>query len=104
MPMTYAPSPSGLQGLLNIYAKFGLEYDVEFKPIKLLCMVFKPHGFHLKYPYIHMNLNKLAYVKQAYGIFAVHIVIVWNDLKDDILGVKLHLFHAYCCTIYCSKL
>ena len=32
-----APSPSGLQGLLNICAKFGLETDVEYNPIKSLC-------------------------------------------------------------------
>ena len=48
-------------------------------------MVFKPCGFHLKYPdNVYMNLNKLAYVKQAYGMFAIQIVIVCNDLKDEI--------------------
>ena len=45
-----APSPSGLQRLLNICAKFGLENDAEYNPIKWLCMVFKPRGFNLKYP------------------------------------------------------
>ena len=49
-----APSPSGLQGLLNIYAKFGLENDVEYNPIKSLCMVFKPRGFNMKCPDIYM--------------------------------------------------
>ena len=46
MLMTYviAPSPNGLQGLLNICAKFGLVNDVENNPIKSLCMIFKPRG------------------------------------------------------------
>ena len=119
-----APSPSGLQGLLNICAKFGLETDVEYNPIKSLCMVFKPRGFKLKCPDIYMNVNKLAYVKEAKYLG----VIICNDLKDDgdilrhlrncyarsnsiirkfhhcSVGVKLHLFHAYCCTTYCCQL
>jgi len=37
-----APSPSGLQGLLNICAKFGFKNDIVHNPIKLLCIVFKP--------------------------------------------------------------
>ena len=49
-----APSPSGLQGLLNICAKFGLENYVEYNPIKSLCMVFKPRGFNLKCPDIYI--------------------------------------------------
>ena len=60
-----APSPSGLQGLLNICATFGLVNDVEYNPIKSLCMVFKPRGFNLKCPDIYMNVNKLAFVKEA---------------------------------------
>ena len=119
-----APNPSGLQGLLNICAKFGLENDVEYNPIKSLCMVFKPRGFNLKCPDIYMNVNKLAYVKEAKYLG----VIICNDLKDDgdilrhlrncyarsnsiirkchhcSVGVKLYLFHAYCCTTYCCQL
>ena len=74
-----APSPSGLQGLLNICAKFGLENYVEYNPIKSLCMVFKPRSFNLKCPDIYMNVNKLAYVKEAKYLG----VIICNDLKDD---------------------
>ena len=48
------PSPSGLQGLLNICAKFGLENDVEYNSVESLCMVFKPSGFHLKCTNIHI--------------------------------------------------
>ena len=119
-----APSPSGLQGLLNICAKFGLVNDVEYNPIKSLCIVFKPRGFNLKCPDIYVNVTKLAYVKEAKYLG----VIICNDLKDDgdilrhrrnfyarsnsiirnfqhcSVGVKLRLFHAYCCTTYCCQL
>ena len=74
-----ALSPIGLQGLLNICAKFGLVNDVEYNPIKSLCMVFKPRGFNLKCPDIYMNVNKLAYVKEAKYLG----VRICNDLKDD---------------------
>ena len=70
-----------------------------------------------------MNLYKLAYVKEAKYLRCDNI-----HLKDDgdilrhlrnfyarsnniirifhhsFVGVKLHLFHAYCCTIYCCQL
>ena len=49
-----APSPSGLHGLLKICAKFGLVNDVEYNPIKSLCMVLKPRGFNLKCPDIYI--------------------------------------------------
>ena len=73
---------------------------------------------------LKMKLNKLACVKQAKYLG----VIVCNDLRDDedilrhlhnvytkcnniirkchhcSVGVKLHLFHAYRRTIYCSQL
>ena len=73
-----AHSPNGLQGLLNICATFGIENDVEYNPIKSLCMIFKP-GLHLKCPDIYMSLKKFAYVNQANYLG----VIVCNDLKDN---------------------
>ena len=109
-----ARSPSGLQGLLSICAKFGLENYVEYNPVKSLCMVFKSRGFNLKCPDIYMNVKKLAYVKEAKYLG----VIICNDLKDDrdilthlrnfyarsysiirkchhcSVGVRLHMFHA----------
>ena len=74
-----APSPSGLHGLLSICANFGLVNDVEYNPIKSLCMVFKPRGFNLKCPDMYINVNKLACVKEAKYLG----VIICNDLKDD---------------------
>ena len=93
-----APSPSGLQGLLNICAKFGLENDVEYNPIKSLCMVFKPRGFNLKCPDIYMNVNNLAYVKEAKYLG----VIICNDLKDD-GDILRHLRNFYASLIALSE-
>ena len=64
-----APSPSGLQGLLNICAKLDLENDVEYNPIKSLCMVFKPRGFNLKCPDIYIYECKQACICQRSKIF-----------------------------------
>ena len=60
-----APSPSGLQALLNMCAKFSFENDIKYNPIKSICMVIKPRGFHLKCPDIYMNNNKLVFVKKT---------------------------------------
>ena len=87
-------------------------------------MVVKPHGYQLKCPNIYFNNNKVEYVEKV-----IHLsVFICNDLKDDedmlrhlhsfyaksnsiirkfhncSVVVKLHLFHAYWCTIYCSQL
>ena len=50
-----APSPSGLQALLNICAKFRFENSIKYNPINSICMVIKPRGFHLECPDIYMN-------------------------------------------------
>ena len=66
-----------------------------------------------------MNVNKLAYVKEAIYLG----VIICNDLKDDgdilrhlrnfyarsnsikqKMSPLFRLFHAYCCTTYCCQL
>ena len=67
-----------------------LKNDVEYNPTKSLCMVFKPRGFNLKCPYMYMNLNKLAYVKEAKYLG----VIICNDLKDD-GDILRHLRNCY---------
>ena len=120
----FAPNTSGLQALLNICTKFGFENDIKYNPIKSICMVIKPHGFHLKCPDIYMNNDKFVFVEKTKYLGEV----ICNDLKDNedmlrhlhsfyarsnsvirkfhscSIGVKLHLFHAYCCTMYCSQL
>ena len=106
-----APNLSDLQALLNICTKFRFENDIQYNPIKSICMVIKPHGFHTKCPDIYMNNNKLVFVEKTKYLG----LMICNDLKDDehmlrhlrsfnscSIGVKLHLFH--CSTIYCSQL
>ena len=51
-----AASLNGLQGLLNI-CTFDFENYVEYNPMKSVCMIVKPRGFHLKCLHIYMNLN-----------------------------------------------
>ena len=118
-----APSPSGFLALLNICAKIGFE-NIKYNVIKSICMVIKPRGFHLKCPDIYIKNNTLVFNEKTTYLG----VLICNDLKDykDILshlhsfycrsnsiirkfrncsiGIKLHLFNVYCCTIYCSQL
>ena len=85
-----APSPSGLQALLNICAKFGFENYIKYNPIKSIYMVIKPRGFHLKCPDIYMNNNKLVFVEKTKYLG----VMICNDLKDD-EDMFRHLYNFY---------
>ena len=119
-----APSPRGLQSLLDICTKYGFENDILYNPAKSSCLVVKPSTFQLKCPDVYINHNKLDYVVKVKYLG----VIICDDMKDDedmlrhlrsfyarsnsilrkfhncSVDVKLYLFHAYCCTIYCSQL
>ena len=91
---------------------------------KSSCLVVKPSRFQLKCPDVYINHNKLDYVVKVKYLG----VIICDNMKDDeymirhlrsfyarsnsilrkchncSVDVKLYLFHAYCCTIYCSQL
>ena len=119
-----APSPRGLQSLLDICSKYGLENEILYNPAKSSCLVVKPTRFQLKCPDVYINHNKLDYVVKVKYLG----VVICDDMKDDedmlrhlrsfyarsnsilrkfhncSVDVKLYLFHAYCCTIYCSLL
>ena len=119
-----APSPRGLQSLLDICSKYGIENDILYNPAKSSCLVVKPTRFQLKCPDVYINHNKLDYVVKVKYLG----VVIYDDMKDDedmlrhlrsfyarsnsilrkfhncSVDVKLYLFHAYCCTIYCSQL
>ena len=45
--------------------KYLFQNGVEYNTTKSLCMVFKPRGFYFEGPDVYMNLNNLAYVKEA---------------------------------------
>ena len=57
--------PCGLQALLNICSKYGFENYILYNPIKSICMVVKPYGYHLKCPNVYLNINKLEYIEKA---------------------------------------
>ena len=107
-----------------ICTKYGFENDILYNPAKSSCLVVKPSRFQLKCPDVYINHNKLDYVVKVKYLG----VIICDDMKDDedmlrhlrsfyarsnsilrkfhncSVDVKLYLFHAYCCTIYCSQL
>ena len=64
---------------MNICAKFGFENDIKYNPIKSICMVIKPRGFHLKCPDIYTNNNKLVFVEKTKYLG----VVICNDWEDD---------------------
>ena len=107
-----------------ICSKYGLENDILYNPAKSSCLVVKPTRFQLKCPDVYIDHNKLDYVVKVKYLG----VVICDDMKDDedmlrhlrsfyarsnsilrkfhncSVDVKLYLFHAYCCTIYCSQL
>ena len=86
------PVLAGFRARWTFCAKFGLENDVEYNPIKSLCMDFKPCGFYLKCTNIHMNLNKLAYLNQANYLDVIVIILLKDD--EDIFLRLLCNFYA----------
>ena len=74
-----APSPRGLQSLLDICSKYGFENDILYNPAKSSCLVVKPSRFQLKCPDVYINNNTLDYVGKVKYVG----VIICDDMKDD---------------------
>ena len=74
-----APSPRGLQSLLDICSKYGFEIDMLCNPAKSSCLVVEPSRFQLKCPDVYINNNKLDYVGNVKYVG----VIMCDDMKDD---------------------
>ncbi len=116
-----APSPSGLQRLVDVCALYGIDNDIIYNTKKTFCMIFKPHRYQLSCPDIYMNGNTLKYVEHTKYLG----VVMTSNCKDDddmmrhlrcrsntilrkfyrcSVDVKLALFQAYCVPTYCSHL
>ena len=78
-----APSPMGLQGLLDICSDFGNQNDVLFNPLKSMCLVFKPQRYSLTPPCMCIGQNKLDYVEKV-KYLGVYLTNTLSD-KDDIM-------------------
>ena len=119
-----APSPSGLQKLLDICVRFGLDNDIIYNTNKSMCMVFKPPSYSCKCPPMYLGNDTLDYVDRAKYLG----VLLTANFKDDddmmkhlrafyirsntlirkfyhcSIDIKLLLFRSYCTPSYCSHL
>ena len=57
-----APSPVGLQHLIDICTNYGFENDLLFNRSKSVCMVVKPRGRNVSTPLMYLNGVALEYV------------------------------------------
>jgi hypothetical protein len=119
-----APSAIGLQNLLNICHSYSIDTDINFNPVKSMCMVFKPRNYKLRCPSIRLHEQCLEYTNCIKYLGSTFQNTSSDD--DDILNqmrtlymrsnrlirlfgqcevaVKLELFRSYCCTLYCPYL
>ena len=121
-----SPSPIGLQQLINVCTKYGIEHDIIFNPIKTKCVAFLPNRYKLSVPTVSLDGDDLVHV---YTDNIKYLgVILSNNLKDDSdimrqlrclyassnillrkfahcsLDVKLKLVQSFCLNLYCSSL
>ena len=118
-----APSPVGLQHLIDICANYGYENDILFNRSKSVCMVVKPRGRNVSTPLMYLNGDALEYVDSVKYLG----VMLSNDMKDDAdmnrhlrsfyarsnvifrkfhhgsASIKVNLIKTYCAP-YCSQL
>ena len=74
-----APSPMGLQYLINIWANYGLENDILFNRSKPVCMMVKPSDRKHSTPLMYLNGVALDYVDRVKYLG----VLLSQDMKDD---------------------
>ena len=60
-----ALSASGLKKMLDVCFDFSLRTDIMFKPMKSVCVAFKPKNSKLNYPSVRLDSNILEYISQT---------------------------------------
>ena len=85
-----APSPVGLQLLIDICASYGFENDILFNRSKSVCMVVKPRGRNVSTPLMFLNGDALEYVDSVKYLG----VLLSHDMKDD-ADMSRHLRSFY---------
>ena len=86
-----APSPVGLQLLIDFCANYGFENDILFNRSKSVCMVVKPRGRNVSTPLMFLNGDALEYVDSVKYIG----VLLSHDMKDDAdMSRRLRSFYA----------
>ena len=76
-----APSPVGLQRLIDICANYGFENDLLFNRSKSVCMVVKPRGRNVSTPLMYLNGVALEYVDSVKYLG----VMLSNDMISPII-------------------
>ena len=119
-----APSPLGLQILLNACYEYGFAHDILFHPVKSKCLVFTPKQYKLSVPCVSLNERVLENSDNVTYLG----VIIRSELKDDVdmkrklrnlyvsansilykfascsSHVKCQLIESYSLHLYCSYL
>lgn len=86
-----APSPSGLQKLLNICSKYAEENCLIFNESKTKCLCFKPQKFkNLYLPTLYLNNQSLLYVTEVKYLG----ILLSANFKDDI-DILRHVKYMY---------
>ena len=102
MPMTYILwhlSPMGLQHLINVCSKFGIENDILFNRNKSVCMVVNHSDRKNSTPLMYLNGIALEYVDRVRYLG----VLLSQDMKDDAdMSRHLRSFYARINVIFCK--
>jgi len=119
-----APSPAGLQRMLNMCQRFSEQYDMSYNIKKTFCMSFMPKGLKLTVPNLYINGKNLTWVsdykylgifldshytddidinRQVRSIYARGNMLI-RKFRRCSLDVKVQLFKTYCSNIYCGHL
>ena len=56
------PSAIGLQRMLDVCYECSIRYDIQFNPIKPVCIVFKPKNNKLHCRNVRLDCNILEYI------------------------------------------
>ena len=69
-----APTATAMQSMLDICYNYGLDNDVLFNPLKLVCMLFKSKGYKLYRPNIMIGAEVLKRVDNLGILFGKYIL------------------------------
>ena len=119
-----APSAVGLQLLISVCEKYGVDHDILYNPIKSKCMTILPSGYRLKIPSVKLNSIDLVYTNciKYLGVLLSSKLddnadiarqirclytssnILFSKFAYCTQSVKLHLLESFCLSFYCASL
>ena len=60
-----APTASAMQCLLDVCYDYGIEHDILFNPIKLVCTIYTPNSYKLYLSTVFIGSDTLKYVSDT---------------------------------------